>query len=92
MSDVITFRVSGDLATRLNNLATSTHRTKAFYARQALEHQLDDIEDAYLADEAYREYVAGGRKSRPLQVLCDEMGINTNISEAEAANLLANVR
>ncbi|MDR2703970.1 MAG: hypothetical protein LBB58_06485 [Cellulomonadaceae bacterium] len=59
---------------------------------QALEHQLDDIEDAYLADESYREYVAGGRKSRPLTQLCAELGIDPEMSNAEREQLLADIR
>lgn len=36
---------------RLENLAKRTGRTKTFYAREAIVEHLDDLEDAYLAEQ-----------------------------------------
>ena len=36
---------------------------KTFYATKAIEQQLDDIEDYYLAEQSYNEWVAEGKKT-----------------------------
>ncbi|MFD1245645.1 type II toxin-antitoxin system RelB family antitoxin [Paralysiella testudinis] len=43
-------RLSPELEQRLNHLAASTGRTKAFYLRESIERGLEDIEDIYLAE------------------------------------------
>jgi len=43
---------------RLDSLHERTGRASSFYVTQALEQYLDDIEDAYAADAAYREWQA----------------------------------
>ena len=44
-------RIPEDLETRLNTLARRTGRSKNSFVREALLHQLDDIEDYYLGME-----------------------------------------
>jgi RHH-type rel operon transcriptional repressor/antitoxin RelB len=44
---------------RLDALAKRTGRTKSFYVRQALEENLDDMEDAKLADQIWEAIQAG---------------------------------
>ena len=44
-------RIPEDLDTRLNTLARRTGRSKNSFVREALLHQLDDIEDYYLGME-----------------------------------------
>jgi RHH-type rel operon transcriptional repressor/antitoxin RelB len=51
-------RLPDELEARLEKLATSTHRTKSFYARQAIELHIEDLEDLYLAEKAYSDYKA----------------------------------
>ena len=46
--------------------AEKTGRTKTFYAVKAIEQQLDDMEDYYLAEQAYNEWVAEGKKTYSL--------------------------
>jgi RHH-type rel operon transcriptional repressor/antitoxin RelB len=58
-----TVRLSPDTEARLDQLAAKTGRTKAFYLRCLIEEHLDDIEDAYLADQALREFRASGEKT-----------------------------
>ncbi|KEZ77946.1 type II toxin-antitoxin system RelB family antitoxin [Salinisphaera hydrothermalis] len=48
---MINFRADDELDARLTRLAQLTGRTKTFYVRQAVESQLDDLEDIYLADQ-----------------------------------------
>lgn len=47
---------------RLNFLASSTGRTKAYYLREIIERGLEDMEDYYLATEVL-ERVRNGRES-----------------------------
>ncbi len=44
-------RLSPETERRLDNLASKTRRTKAFYIREMIERSIDDIEDYYLAAE-----------------------------------------
>ncbi|MFI8528495.1 DUF6290 family protein [Promicromonospora sukumoe] len=61
----VTFRLSADEEARLNALSERTGRSKSFYVRTALREYLEDLEDAYIGDEAHREFEKSGRKSRP---------------------------
>ena len=51
---MIAIRLPEEIEGRLNALAQKTGRTKSFYVRQALEEHLEDLEDAYLAEERFR--------------------------------------
>ena len=44
-------RLHPETERRLDNLASKTRRTKAFYIREMIERSIDDIEDYYLAAE-----------------------------------------
>jgi RHH-type rel operon transcriptional repressor/antitoxin RelB len=71
-----TVRLSPDTEARLDQLAAKTGRTKAFYLRCLIEEHLDDIEDAYLADQALREFRASGEKAIPFNEVCKELGLD----------------
>ena len=45
----IALRLPPKLDKRLTELAQKTHRSKSFYAREAIEHYIEDLEDYYLA-------------------------------------------
>jgi RHH-type transcriptional regulator, rel operon repressor / antitoxin RelB len=45
----IALKVSPELDKRLTTLSKKTHRSKSFYAREALELYIEDLEDYYLA-------------------------------------------
>ncbi len=49
---MLAIRLKPDLEERLASLAKKTGRTKTFYAREAIEQHLADLEDYYLAAEA----------------------------------------
>ena len=51
---MVAIRLPQDLETRLSDLALKTGRTKSFYIRQALEEHLEELEDAFLAEERYK--------------------------------------
>lgn len=45
----IALKISPELDKRLTELAKKTKRSKSFYAREALENYIEDLEDYYLA-------------------------------------------
>lgn len=51
---MLAIRLSPELEERLGRLAKKTGRTKTFYAREAIEQHLEDLEDYYLAADAAR--------------------------------------
>ncbi len=55
---MLAIRLQPELEERLTRLATMTGRTKTFYAREAIEQHLEDMEDYYLAVDAVKR---GGR-------------------------------
>lgn len=52
---MLAIRLQPELEERLALLAKKTGRTKTFYAREAIEQHLGDLEDYYLAADAIRE-------------------------------------
>ena len=72
---VVAVRLSEDLEQRLDALSKRTGRPKSCYIRQAIEEHLQDLEDAYWADEAIKEWEAGARQSRPIAELKSELGL-----------------
>ena len=51
---MLALRLPPDLEARLDALAKKTGRTKSFYAREAIIEHIEDLEDAYLAEERLR--------------------------------------
>ncbi|MCF0124569.1 MAG: TraY domain-containing protein, partial [Clostridia bacterium] len=49
---MLALRLKPEIENRLTTLALKTGRTKTFYATKAIEQQLDEMEDYYLAEEA----------------------------------------
>jgi len=49
---MLAIRLKPEMEERLERLAKKTGRTKTFYAREAIEQHLQDLEDYYLAHEA----------------------------------------
>ena len=60
---MLALRLKPELENRLANLAHKTGRTKTFYATKAIEQQLDEMEDYYLAEQSYNDWVAEGKKT-----------------------------
>ncbi|MFC1239698.1 TraY domain-containing protein [Treponema vincentii] len=59
---MLALRLKPKLENRLANLAKKTGRTKTFYAIKAIEQQLDDMEDYYLAEQPYNDWIVEGKK------------------------------
>ncbi|KQU53200.1 CopG family transcriptional regulator [Sphingomonas sp. Leaf339] len=70
---MLAVRLNGDTEQRLEALAQRTGRTKTFYAREAIEAHLDDLEDFYLAEERLRDFRACD--AIPLATLKAELGL-----------------
>lgn len=83
----VTVRLTAGEELRLEELAERTGRTKSFYVRTAIRTYLEDLEDAYAADEARKEFVASGRKGRPIAELAAELGLtDDDVAEGRALN------
>lgn len=52
---MLALRLPPELERRLDDLARKTGRTKSFYAREAIEEHIADLEDAYLAEHRMRD-------------------------------------
>lgn len=55
MPKQISIRVPDDIASRLDELASRTGRSKTFYVREAVLEYLEDMEDYYLAIDRLNE-------------------------------------
>lgn len=71
---MLALRLPADIEQRLDALAKETHRTKSFYAREAILRYLDDLEDIYLA--AHRQEMAkSGEKMIPLDEFIQQLDL-----------------
>ena len=61
MDQPFSIRLDKELASRLERLVRLTGRSKSFYIKQAIEEQLADLEDLFLARKVARR-VAEGRE------------------------------
>lgn len=75
---MLTVRLPSDLEQRLDALARRTGKTKTFHAREAILQCIDDFEDAYLAEDAYKRFKESGEKAIPLQEALKEYGLDVN--------------
>ena len=73
---MIAVRLPEEIEARLDKLAKKTGRTKTFYVREAILEQLEDLEDAYLAEKTLAAVRAGKQKTIPLEDLAAEYGIS----------------
>ena len=70
---MLAVRLEAALEDRLEALAAKTGRTKTFYAREAIEAHLDDLEDFYLVEERMKGFREGD--AIPLEALKAELGL-----------------
>lgn len=71
---MLAVRLDAETEKRLEALAAKTGRTKTFYAREAIEAHLDDLEDFYLAEERMRSFRDGDAIS--FSALKAELGLD----------------
>jgi RHH-type rel operon transcriptional repressor/antitoxin RelB len=72
---MLAIRLSADVETRLDALARRTGRTKTFYAREAIESHLDEIEDLYLAEQRLLDSRKGNVQTIPLAEVMKRYGM-----------------
>ena len=72
---MLTIRLPDNLEKRLNALAVATKRPKSYYVREALERVIEDMEDAYLAETAYEEFIKNGKPSKPIKQIAHDLDL-----------------
>lgn len=72
---MLAIRLPAAIEKRLARLAKRTGRTKTYYAREAILRHLEDLEDIYLAEQAYARYLKGEGKTIPLEEAMMRHGI-----------------
>jgi len=76
MSRMINFRADDALDARLTRLAELTGRTRTFYVRQAIEQQIDDLEDVFLADQVMGRLRTGAEHVHGIDDVERELGLD----------------
>ena len=72
---MLAIRLPEEIEMRLAALAKATGRTKSYYAREPILTHLEDLEDAYMAEEAYVRFNASGETGIPLEDLERRLGL-----------------
>jgi RHH-type rel operon transcriptional repressor/antitoxin RelB len=75
MPHPFSIRLSDDLDARLERLARRTGRSKSFYVKHAIEEQIEDLEDLYLARKVAKRIADGRERLIPLEELERELGL-----------------
>jgi RHH-type rel operon transcriptional repressor/antitoxin RelB len=68
-------RLDPAVEARLERLAETTGRSKAYYLRELIEQGLEDLEDAYLGAAALEAHRRSGEAAIPLAELMEELGL-----------------
>jgi RHH-type rel operon transcriptional repressor/antitoxin RelB len=69
-------RLSPELGSRLDRLAASTGRTKAFYLRQMIEIGISEMEDYYLAADTLERVRKGQEKVYSAAAVREDLGLD----------------
>jgi RHH-type rel operon transcriptional repressor/antitoxin RelB len=69
-------RLSPELGSRLDRLASKTGRTKAFYLRQIIESNISDMEDYYLAADTLERIRKGQEKVYSSTSVRSDLGLD----------------
>jgi RHH-type rel operon transcriptional repressor/antitoxin RelB len=72
---MLAIRLSEEMESRLETLAKRTGRTKTFYAREAIEQHLEDLEDLYLAERVSKRIRAGKEQTSSLEEVEARLGL-----------------
>jgi len=75
MPHPFSIRLSDDLDARLERLARLTGRSKSFYVKHALEDQIEDLEDLYLARKVSKRVAEGRERVISLEDLERELDV-----------------
>jgi len=69
------FRLDKDLAARLDRLVRLTGRSKSFYVKQAIEEQIADLEDLFLARRTAQRVADGREGTVTLEEMERDLGL-----------------
>ncbi len=69
-------RLSQDIEQRLDFLASSTGRTKAYYLREIIEQGIEDMEDYYLAADALERVRKGQEQVHSAADVRKDLGLD----------------
>jgi RHH-type rel operon transcriptional repressor/antitoxin RelB len=72
---MLAVRLSKELEGKLTHLADSTHRSKSYYVKMALENFLREQGDYLEAVAAYEDYLQSGEKGYTLEEMKQRYGI-----------------
>jgi len=72
---MLAVRLPEETEARLERLAQRTGRTKSYYARAAIEHYLDELEELFWAQDAAFHWEASDKKIIPAEALYAELGL-----------------
>lgn len=68
-------RLKKETEHRLNTLAQTTGRSKAFYIREAIENHIEDMEDFFLAEKRLDDLKIGKSRTYSLSEVEEELGL-----------------
>ena len=74
---MLSLRLPKDIEERLDGLAKRTGRTKTFYVRQAIMTHLEDLEDAFQADEIMKRVRAGEESVLSAEEMRKSLGLES---------------
>lgn len=72
---VTTVRLPDQLNFRLSRLAQVTKRPISYFIREALERVIEDMEDAYLAETEYEEFLRSGEQAVSIEEMEKKLGL-----------------
>ena len=72
---MLAIRLPPEIEKRLAAMAKKSGRTKTFYAREAILNYLEDLEDTYIAEKAWKQFKASGEKTIPLEEIMKKYGM-----------------
>ncbi len=72
---MLSLKLPADVESRLDRLAKATGRSKSYFAREAIEEHLDDLEDLYLAERRLSDLEAGKSRTYTLEEVERELGL-----------------
>ena len=75
MHQPFSIRLDKELAARLDRLVRLTGRSKSFYVKQAIEEQIADLEDLFLARNVAKRVAEGREGVTTLAELETELGL-----------------
>jgi RHH-type transcriptional regulator, rel operon repressor / antitoxin RelB len=75
--NMLAIRLPLDIENRLDVLAKRSGRTKTHYAKQAILLHLEDLEDAFEAEVALKEFYESGEKPISLDEVKKRLGMDT---------------